>query len=160
MTGHTEANMLETEGAGAAAAPLTDDDRELFADVALTLVPGDGEMPSAADIDISHIWLDRALQTRPDMVPVLAFILAELRERRSHTLSAAIDDIAASHHQQFETFGKLISGAYFLDPRVREAIGYPGQEARPLIDDTETYLELLVNVADRGPIYRATPDAP
>lgn len=154
MTRHLDTDITDAPVASA----LTDEDRQLFATVANILVPGDGEMPSADDVDISHHWLDRALQTRPDMLSALSFILGELRARNDRELSSAIDDIAESSHQQFETFGKLISGAYFLDPRVREAIGYPGQEARPLVDDTEEYLDLLVNVADRGPIFRPTPD--
>ncbi|OZE92416.1 hypothetical protein CH298_02430 [Rhodococcoides fascians] len=148
---------FETGNTTAATAVLTDEDRQLFADVAIILVPGDGDMPSANEVDISHRWLDLALQTRPDMLPVLTYILGELRARDTLQLPAAIDDVAESSQQQFETFGKLVSGAYFLDPRVRAAIGYPGQEARPLVDDTEQYLDLLVNVAERGPIYRATP---
>lgn len=142
----------------AVVAPLTEYDRALFTDLADVLVPGDGTMPAARDIDIAHNLLDRALATRPDMYAPLRVILDAVRARTGEDLSAVIDDLAVTRLDDFEVFGKLISGAYFLDPRVREAIGYPGQEARPLVDDTAEYLDLLENVVDRGPVFRAIPD--
>ncbi|MGV9633105.1 hypothetical protein ACWDO0_02885 [Nocardia rhamnosiphila] len=136
---------------------LTDEDRTLFTELTDILVPGDGVMPSAREIDIAHRWLDRALQTRPDMYAALRTILEAVAARPAEDRGKVIDELAVTHHDDFETFGKLISGAYFLDPRVREAIGYPGQEARPLVDDTGDYLDLLEHVVDRGPIFRPTP---
>lgn len=140
------------------AAPLTDDDRALFTELTDILVPGDGTMPAARDIDIAHDLLDRALATRPDMLTPLRTILDAVRAHEGEDLSRVIDELAVAQHDDFEIFGKLISGAYFLDPRVREAIGYPGQEARPLVDDTADYLDLLEHVVDRGPVFRPTPD--
>jgi hypothetical protein len=52
------------------------------------------------------------------------------------------------------------SGGYYMSPRVRDLIGYPGQENRPFDPDKTTeYLGdgLLAPVIARGPIYRATP---
>ena len=47
--------------------------------------------------------------------------------------------------------------AYFLNPAMREAIGYPGLEARPIDPDAAPdYLAdgLLDSVVARGPVYR------
>jgi hypothetical protein len=38
---------------------------------------------------------------------------------------------------------------------VRERLGYPGQQAKPLEDDFDQ--ELLQPVIDRGPFFRPTP---
>ena len=51
--------------------------------------------------------------------------------------------------------------AYFLNPDMRAAIGYPGLEARPIDPDAAPdYLDdgLLDSVVSRGPVYRPTPD--
>ena len=50
--------------------------------------------------------------------------------------------------------------AYFLNPAMRAAIGYPGLEARPIDPDAAPdYLDdgLLDSVVARGPVYRPTP---
>ena len=51
-------------------------------------------------------------------------------------------------------------GAYFLNPAIRAAIGYPGLEARPIDPDAPPdYLAdgLLDSVISRGAVYRPTP---
>jgi len=45
-----------------------------------------------------------------------------------------------------------------MSPIVRDLIGYPGQEARALTDDTDMYLEMLERVLVRGAIYRPIPE--
>ena len=52
------------------------------------------------------------------------------------------------------------AGAYFLNPEVRQAIGYPGQQAVPIVpEDPPDYEQdgLLASVIARGLIYRPTP---
>ena len=54
------------------------------------------------------------------------------------------------------------SGGYYMSPRVREILGYPGQEAVPYDPHAVAdYLtdHMLERVARRGPIYRETPAA-
>jgi hypothetical protein len=54
----------------------------------------------------------------------------------------------------------VVPAAYFLNPAMRDAIGYPGLEARPIDPDAAPdYLDdgLLESVIARGPVYRATP---
>jgi hypothetical protein len=58
------------------------------------------------------------------------------------------------------TIGLIASAAYYMAPKVRELIGYPGQERRPIDPDAPPdYMQdnLLQPVIDRGPIYRPTP---
>ena len=51
----------------------------------------------------------------------------------------------------------MATGAYYLHPRVRRLIGYPGQKPDPAADDESDYWlrdGLLDPVIDRGPIWR------
>jgi len=53
-----------------------------------------------------------------------------------------------------------VAGAYFLNPEVRQAVGYPGQQAAPIVpEDPPDYEQdgLLASVIARGLIYRPTP---
>jgi hypothetical protein len=72
--------------------------------------------------------------------------------------ATAIANLREKHPEAFAMFGEFAAGAYFLNPAVRQAIGYTGQTARP-IDPSPDYLDnnLLQSVIDRGPIYRPTP---
>ena len=59
----------------------------------------------------------------------------------------------------FEVLAEIVPGGYFMNPDVQQAIGYAGQEPRPM-DPRPDYMEdgLLESVIRRGPIYRPTPD--
>ena len=79
---------------------------------------------------------------------------AWLRERRSPQLRD-------TDPEGWGVLTAVVPGAYFLNPAIREAIGYPGVEARPIDPDAPPdYLEdgLLDSVIARGPVYRPTPD--
>jgi hypothetical protein len=55
-----------------------------------------------------------------------------------------------------------VAGAYFLNPAIAEAVGYPGRRAIPVDADPDPdWLEdgLLDSVKSRGPVYRPTPGA-
>jgi hypothetical protein len=54
----------------------------------------------------------------------------------------------------------VVTAAYFMNPEVRQAVGYTGQGPLPL-DPRVDYMEdgLLESVIKRGPIYRPTPKA-
>ena len=43
--------------------------------------------------------------------------------------------LATSDWPAYQALVEVISGGYYLDPRVRKLIGYPGQEARPVQPD-------------------------
>jgi hypothetical protein len=54
----------------------------------------------------------------------------------------------------------VVPGAYFMNPAIREAIGYPGLERRPIDESAEPDYNqdgLLDSVVARGPVYRPTP---
>jgi hypothetical protein len=54
----------------------------------------------------------------------------------------------------------VVPGAYFTNPAIREAIGYPGLERRPIDPSAPPDYDqdgLLASVIARGPVYRPTP---
>lgn len=134
------------------ASPLTESEREIFGPRADVLIPNSEGMPSAVMADVHTVWIDKALAARPDL-------LDSFRE----SLTVGGDDpheaIEALHRRAelFDAFSVLSAGAYFMNPDIRERIGYPGQENRAVTgDDVPKYIEMLERVVDRGPIYRPT----
>jgi hypothetical protein len=94
------------------------------------LIPGEDGMPSASEAGATGRWLEAVFEARPD--------LREPVERLE-------PDAVAS----------AIVAAYYMNPEVRERIGYRGQLAVPL--GPADHEELLGSVVARGPVYRPTP---
>jgi hypothetical protein len=140
------------EGGDGASEALTETDRQRYAQLADVLIPDAEGMPSASQAEVHLRWVDQALTARPDLRDGLRQAL-EL----SGDLPAeeAVEMINAKHPPVFDALGTLTAGAYFLSPDIRERIGYPGQVPQPIVDDVESYLDLLGNVVERGPIYRS-----
>ena len=127
---------------------MTPEQRASFARLADELLPATGDLPAPSTLAIEQKWLDRALATRPDLAADLERALASGSSARA--LHA--DDPAA-----FFALGLMATGAYYLHPRVRRLIGYPGQKPDPAADDESDYWlrdGLLDPVIDRGPIWR------
>jgi hypothetical protein len=130
---------------------LSDEERALYGALADVLVPNAVGMPSASQADVNTHWIDVALKARPDLTPMLrqALQLAE-----GLPAEDAVESINHDHPAVFDALGTITAGAYLLNPRVKELIGYPGQIPQPVVDDVESYLDLLEHVVERGPIYR------
>lgn len=133
---------------------LTTDQRQRFASIADVLVPAAEGMPSASQADVPTRWLDDALGYRPDLTDGL---LAALEAAGDLPAEEAVELLNSEHIPAFEALGTLLAGAYFLNPDIRERIGYPGQVAVVPKDDTDTYADLLMNVMERGQVYRDAP---
>lgn len=134
---------------------LTADERQRLASLADVLVPEAHGMPSASRAGVASRWVDDTLALRPELLPVLRRALdgmAAGTDPRATLVRLATDDVEA-----FEILGTVVAGSYYMAPEVRTSLGYPGQEARPLVDDTQQYLGMLERVVDRGPIYRPAP---
>lgn len=141
---------------------LSASQRASLARLADTLIPGDGKMAAASEVGVHRDLIDRALAARPDLWPALEAAVAAVpvEDVSAEELLCQIDAFADERPTEFAAFGQLLKGAYFLDDSVREAIGYPGQEARALHDDTDSYVEMLAEVVERGEIFRPTPTEP
>ena len=136
---------------------LTAELRAVFQQLADVLVPAHGKVPAASAVGAHETLLDDVLKHRPDIRDDLlrALIAARGQEPR-----AAANNLLRQDEAAFNALGLAASGAYYMSPRVRELLGYPGQESVTYDPyATPEYLTdgLLERVVARGPIYRGTP---
>lgn len=131
---------------------LNDTQIETYRNIADYLVPAAEGMPSASQAGVPDIWINKALEYRPDLVDLFTRALGACQDKED--VGAALEQLNASDTNAFDALGVLTSGAYFLVPDVKSLIGYPGQLPVPAQEDTEEYLDLLERVVDRGPVYR------
>jgi len=128
-------------------------ERATLVAVADRLIPAAHGMPSAADV-LSDDRLQFVLAARPDLVePIRLALRADLGGDPQARLDAlGRDDPAALGALQL-----VIVGGYYTDKRVRELIGYPGQEALTIRTwELPPYLEegLIDAVLARGATWR------
>lgn len=139
-------------------AALDDARRATLAALADVLLPGGAGMPAASEADVHGRWVDRVLTARPDLAEPLLRVLDGAAgaepEREARRLHAEDGD-------GFGVLATVVTGAYYLSPKIRRLIGYPGQKRTPpLPDEADYYLDdgaLLEPVRAMGPIYRPTP---
>jgi hypothetical protein len=134
---------------------LTHEERSLLAAMADVMIPAGDGMPSASHADVAGRWLDAVLTSRPDLETGLKNLLDRARLRDPHDLVA---ELRANDPALFGVLAEIVPAAYFTNPDVQRAIGYSGQNARPM-DPRPDYLDdgLLESVIRRGPIFRPTP---
>ena len=134
---------------------VSEEDRSLLAALADVLIPAGDKMPSASQASVAGEWLDHVLTARPDLAAGLKDVL---EKSRGHDAADAVAALRTGDPAAFGVLSEVVPAAYFMNPHVREAIGYSGQGPRP-IDPHPDYLDdgLLESVVSRGPIYRPTP---
>ncbi len=133
--------------------------RATLAGLADILIPaGDGQgLPSASQAGVAERWLDEVLEARPEVAEPLANLLRALDGQAP---PAAIARLQVENPSGFDLLCTVVAGAFFLNPDIRQTIGYPGQQAVPIqVEDPPDYEQdgLLASVIARGPIYRPTP---
>lgn len=132
--------------------------RRTFAGIADVLIPNAEGMPSASEMNVHGDMLDHVLGLRPDLQENFfrGISIASGRDP-----SEAANDLNRSDAAALSAIGLVASAGYYMTPRVRELIGYPGQQSRPEADPDATpeYVAngMLQQVIDRGPIFRPTP---
>ena len=134
---------------------MNDAQRASLAAIADVLIPAGSGMPSASEAGVGGQFLDEVLAARPDLAEPLEAALASV-EGADDAIAALRADAGA-----WGVITAVVPAAYFLNPDMRAAIGYPGLEARPIDPDAAPdYLEdgLLDSVVARGAVYRPTPD--
>jgi hypothetical protein len=131
--------------------------RAVLAALGDVLIPkGDG-MPSASEAGVAERWLDEVLTLRPDFGPPLIAVLDGVKGAEP---AAAVARMRSEDPAGFGVLAEVVAGGYFLNPDVRSAIGYPGQQAVPIKPEQPPDYEqdgLIDSVIARGPIYRPTP---
>jgi hypothetical protein len=138
---------------------LSESDHAVYRGLVNVLLPASGSMPAAGQVAVAGEMLDRILGWRPDLAPELLRGIAKVREMEPE---AALQLLENDDLEAFTAIRLAALGAYYLDPSVMEAIGYSGQQSRPVpSDETPDYLEagLLEPVAARGAIWRKVSDS-
>jgi hypothetical protein len=124
-----------------------------LAAVADRLIPAAHGMPSAAEI-LTEERLRFVLQARPDLVePIRSSLRADLGDDPQ----ARLDALGRDEPVALGALQLAIVAGYYTDRRVRELIGYPGQEALTIRTwELPPYLEegLIDAVLARGPVWR------
>lgn len=126
--------------------------REILAALGDVLIPSDGDMPSASQAGVAEEWVDHVLSVRPDMVEDLVSLLSEVGDQEP---GEVVEQLRAREGVWFDTLCEVVAGAYFLNPRIRDQVGYPGQQTLPIETSTEHLKQLTAPVVERGPIYRS-----
>jgi len=136
---------------------LTDELRQTFAGMSDVLIPRSGPLPSAREVGVHEEAIDRLLALRPDLKERFLRGLAACHGQDPEQAARRLNETDPT---ALAAIGLFASAAYYIDPKVRELIGYPGQTARTYDpDETPGYMVngQLQRVIDRGPIYRPTP---
>ncbi|MEO8229146.1 MAG: hypothetical protein ABI628_05210 [Chloroflexota bacterium] len=149
--------MSEARGGAGA---IDAEERRTLAGLADVLIPAGAGMPSASEAGVSAEWLDTVLAARADLAEPLARIL---QAATGSDPVAEVQRLQATDPVAFGILATVVPGAYYMNPRIRELIGYPGQRAVAIDPGDGADAEaqaLIASVRARGTIFRPTPDAP
>ena len=136
---------------------ISAEQRAVLAGLADVLIPAGDGLPSAADAGAADRSLDEVLVALPEVEAPLKALLDKLR---GVDPAVAMATLQTDDPSGFDLLCTVVAGAYFINPDVRQAIGYPGQQAVPIVPEEPPDYEqdgLLASVIARGPIYRPTP---
>ena len=131
-----------------------DSERAILAALADVLIPAGGGMPAASEAAVAGEWLDAVLAARPDLVDPLRAILASAA---GVPAGDAVERLREGGG--FGVLAEIVPNAYYMNPAIRERIGYPLQQAVPIdpaADDDPEAQALIASVRGRGTIYRPT----
>ena len=101
---------------------LSDKHRQQVAKIAAIALPGGNGQPAARDISIEYLPLDRVFKSRADLLPRFIEIL-ELEKEISNEFLQILPD------SDFNLLMTVLCAAYLMDNRVKNSLGYNGQQA-------------------------------
>ena len=107
---------------------LSPEERAMLKELADIVAPRWAHMPSASEIGLCGEPLDRALASRPDLMAPLRILLAELRGQGAE---AALRQLDRERPAALGMLMQAISGAYYMHPAVRAALGHYRQRRIP-----------------------------
>lgn len=141
---------------------LSEEQRAILRGLAEVLIPGGAGLPAAGEAGVDGKWIDRVLAARPDLVRPVTEVIEHCG---GDDPGREVERCRVGEPALFDNLTLAVSGAYFMNPRVRKALGYPGNapKRKPAYpDESDFYLgdgALLEPVIVRGPIYRPTPES-
>lgn len=124
-----------------------------FTSVAGVLIPEAHGMPSAGEV-VGEARLRFVLGARPDLGESLR---AALRPELGSDPVARLTNLGRDEPDQHAALVSAVVFGYYTDKRVRELLGYPGQEAKTLYSwKVPNFIEegLTDQVLARGPVWR------
>lgn len=125
---------------------LESDQRHTFGALADLLIPAADPMPSASSAGVPDALIDKVLAFRPDLVEPFTAALATAAGKDP---AQALDELSERRPEQFEALTLLTAGAYFQSTKVKQALAYD-PPPRAAHDDTDTYVDMLISVVERG----------
>ena len=148
-------------GAGAAAVGppqvLTPEQRRMLTRVVDHLIPAEGAMPGAGDLEVVD-YIDRALAVAPHLRRHILNVLRALPDpnkldRLSESdLDRLLREIEREQNESFDILVQATYSGYYSHPRVNAALGWTDFEQLP--HDWQPFdVRLLDGVRKRGPLY-------
>jgi hypothetical protein len=134
-----------------------EDNAAYFQSLADVLIPNYQQMPAFSAV-CSIADVARCVEFRPDVAD--DFNRAVTPPAGHTDARASLVRLADEDPTAFSALGLIVASAYHMAPRVRELIGYPGQESKPVRPgEAESYLSdgILNQVIERGQRYVPTP---
>lgn len=129
---------------------------EIFLTIADFLIPAHKKMPTFSDV-CTFADAETALDFRVDLKDAFG---DALRTELPAGAEAHLEDINRNHPAAFSAVTTIAIATYYMNPKVRALIGYPGQENVQYDPKaTQEYITdgSLGKVVARGRKYRPTP---
>lgn len=137
--------------------PLSPSERDQVDRLGNILIPSSDPMPSVSESDPDGRWLDRACRARPDMARAVQDLLAAHPDLDS---LEAIVRVEGEDAQGVAGLLTITAGRYYMNPAIRDLIGYPGQGGRDTslpVYGWERAADMLERVVERVRLYREAP---
>jgi choline dehydrogenase-like flavoprotein len=128
--------------------------RETLAALGDVLIPAEGDLPSYSEADPDGKWLGRALAARPE---VTSDLIRGLEAAAGAEPAEAAPRLHDEDPDAFFALQLIVTGAYYLNVKVRKRIGWAGQKTHPFYEDEGEYdlrddiLQPVIERGDRSP---------
>lgn len=128
-----------------------DEYRSILGEIADVILPQWKHMPAATSIDIANEPIDAVLRLRSDLLSNLVQVLSLIKE---DDIESSLEHLQDNSPHLVLALMTTITGAYYMNKTVQEALGYSGQQAQSLPRDGFGAEELVVEMMDMPPRYR------
>ena len=133
---------------------LTPAERQAVATLADILIPRSSKGLSASEAGLAGDLLSALEAHAPER---LALLRRAIALGAGTTPQAALAALRADDSISYDGFCETIAALYFMAPKVREAIGFPGRLPRPARIEVTDIEDLLMPVLEAGFAPRPTP---
>jgi len=132
---------------------LTPEERQKVAEIADVLIPPSPKGFSASEAGIAGTLLDSLETYVPERLALVRRVIA-LESGR--TPESALSTLRMEDAAAYDSFCETVAALYFMAPKVREAVGFPGRQPKPARVEVAELEDLLMPVLEAGFAPRAT----